>query len=130
LWNSARSFGVPIDGNLERRYLMAQKVQIVLLDDLDGGAADETVLFGLDGQAYEIDLSTANAATLRNALAQYVGAARRQGGRPGRATRGARGSARNGEAAVMREWAKANGFQVSERGRVSADIRKAYGAAH
>jgi hypothetical protein len=109
---------------------MAQKVQIVLLDDLDGGAADETVLFGLDGQAYEIDLSTANAAALRNAMAQYVGAARRAGGRPARAARGSRAAGRNGEAAVMREWAKANGFQVSERGRVSADIRKAYDAAH
>jgi hypothetical protein len=109
---------------------MAQKVQIVLLDDLDGGSADETVLFGLDGQSYEIDLSAANASALRNALAQYVGAARRQGGRPGRAARGTRASARSGEAAVMREWAKANGYQVSERGRVSADIRKAYDAAH
>lgn len=111
-------------------FRMAQKVQIVLLDDLDGGSADETVLFGLDGQAYEIDLSTANAARLRNALAQYVGAARRQSGRPSRAARGSRSNGRSGDAAIMREWAKANGLQVSERGRVSADIRQAYDAAH
>jgi hypothetical protein len=112
---------------------MAQKVQIVLIDDLDGGAAQETVLFGLDGQSYEIDLSTANASRLREALAQYVGAGRRQGSRSrGAATaRGSRGRAsRNSEAAAMRAWARSNGYTVNERGLVSLEIRKAYEAAH
>jgi len=110
---------------------MAQKVQIVLLDDLDGGPADETLQFGLDGHAYEIDLSAANAAGLRAALAQYVGAGRRSTGRSGRAPRAGRsGAPRNGEAAKIREWARAKGVPVSERGRVSADVRQAYSAAH
>ena len=59
---------------------MAQKVQVVLVDDIDGGSADETVSFSLDGAAYEIDLSAANAAALREAFAPYVGTARRVGG--------------------------------------------------
>jgi hypothetical protein len=105
---------------------MAQKVQVVLVDDLDGGPADETVTFGLDGNAYEIDLSQANADRLRESLASYVAGARRLSGRKGRPS--SRSSA-NSDAAAIRAWAKQNGHAVSERGRVSAEIRAAYEAA-
>ncbi len=112
---------------------VAQKVQILLVDDLDGGEADQTVEFALDGTSYEIDLTDASAASLRDAFAQYIGAGRkvsgRRGGR-GRA-RGARSGGGDGPSASdMREWARSNGYEVSDRGRVSAEVRKAYDAAH
>ena len=105
---------------------MAQKVQITLVDDLDGRPADETVSFALDGSAYEIDLSAANAATLRDALAPYVSHARRaRGGARRRNGRG--GSGRAGE---IRAWARSEGIAVSERGRVPADVVARYDASH
>lgn len=113
---------------------MAQKVSIVLVDDLDGSEATQTVAFGLDGAAYEIDLSDENAARLRDALANYVGHARkvaRSGGR--RTSRAAQtastGSGSGASAKEIREWAKANGHAVPERGRIPADVREAYEAA-
>jgi Lsr2 len=109
---------------------MAQKVQVILVDDIDGGPAEETLSFSLDGVSYEIDLSSANAAKLRDNFAPYVGTARRVGGRSsaGRG-RSRRGSGDN-RAAQIREWARGNGHQVNERGRVSATIVAAYEAAH
>jgi hypothetical protein len=107
---------------------MAQRVQVVLEDDLDGGKADETVTFGLDGTTYEIDLSKKNAAKLRDALGSYVGAGRRVAGRRG----GGRGRGRGrsaSDSADIRAWAKANGYEVSERGRISAEVREAYNSA-
>lgn len=108
---------------------MAQKVQVILVDDLNGGAADETVQFGLDGVAYEIDLNTENAEKLRGALADFVAAARKAG----RVTRG-KGKARTvvggPSANEVRDWARANGYEVNVRGRVPQDIRDAYDAAH
>lgn len=112
---------------------MAQRVHIILEDDLDGGTADETVKFGLDGANYEIDLSTGNAATLRDALGPYVGSARRStGGKGSRKTssRGRTSSGDGGNASQMRDWAREHGYTVSERGRVSADIKAAFDAAH
>ena len=115
---------------------MAQRVQVILEDDLDGSQADETVLFGLDGAEYEVDLSTDNAQVLRDALAQYVGVARRTGGRRKRATAGAaapRPAAENGSGTStsdIRAWAQENGYEVSSRGRVSAEVRDAYDKAH
>ncbi len=114
---------------------MAQKVQVLLVDDIDGGTADETVTFGLDGVTYEIDLTSDNAAKLRDDLAQWVGNARkvsgRQASRSGRSSGAAAPrSARSQEAQQVREWAKANGYQVSERGRISAEVKKAYDDAH
>ncbi|GAA1905876.1 Lsr2 family protein [Arthrobacter gandavensis] len=106
---------------------MAQKVKIILVDDLDGGSADETVRFGLDGSQYEIDLSNDNAKNLRAALKQYVDAGRKTGGRTGR-PRGT-GASRSNEAAQIREWARSNGYTVSERGRVNSEIIEAYRAA-
>ena len=107
---------------------MAQRVNIVLVDDIDGGDADETVTFGLDGATYEIDLSKKNAAKLRDAFAPYVGHARKVGGR--RAGRRAAASGNGPSAREVREWARANGWNLSDRGRVAAEVRQAYDAAH
>ena len=107
---------------------MAQKVNIVLVDDIDHTDADETVTFGLDGKNYEIDLNTKNADALREALAPYVGHARRAGGSTRRSASRA-GSSRS-SAGDIREWATANGFEVSERGRISSEVREAYASAH
>ena len=112
---------------------MAQKVQILLTDDLDDGDASETVEFALDGTSYEIDLSEKNAAALRDAMAVYVAAGRKvaSGRRGGASTRSkARSHGAGPAASEIREWARANGMEVPERGRVSAEVRKAYEAAH
>ncbi|WP_298251931.1 Lsr2 family protein [uncultured Arthrobacter sp.] len=107
---------------------MAQKTKIILIDDLDQGDADETVRFGLDGVQYEIDLSEKHASELRNALSDYVGAARRSSqGKQQRS--GTSSPSRNQEAAQIREWAKDNGYTVSSRGRVNSEIVEAYRAA-
>lgn len=103
---------------------MAQRVNIVLVDDIDGSDAEETVSFALDGREYEIDLSKANADKLRDALALYVGHARRGGGRRGRNRTG------GPTPSDIRAWARENGFSVPDRGRVSATVREAYLAAH
>jgi hypothetical protein len=111
---------------------MAQKVSIVLVDDIDGSEADETVTFGLDGTTYEIDLSDEHATALRDSLAEYVGyarkvaATRRSSGSSGRKAAASVGAS----AADIREWAKEQGYEVSERGRINAGIREAYDAAH
>lgn len=106
---------------------MVQKMTVVLEDDVDGTAAAESVSFALDGVSYEIDLSAANAEKLRAALAPWVGHARRTGGRKssGRAPKSAGSNANE-----IRAWARAKGMQVSDRGRVSAEIRKAFDDAH
>ncbi len=111
---------------------MAQKVQVLLVDDIDGGNADETVTFSLDGVSYEIDLTSAHATELRESLATWVGHARKVGGRSaaGRSTRARRTSGGGADAGAIRDWAKANGHPVSERGRISAEVRAAYEAAH
>ncbi|MEI8055933.1 MAG: Lsr2 family protein [Actinomycetes bacterium] len=106
---------------------MAQKVQVVLVDDVDGGKAEETVAFSLDGVSYEIDLSSENAARLRDALANYVGNARRIGGSK-RTSRG-RGNKSGLNPADVRAWAKTQGITVSERGRISAELQAQYQAA-
>ncbi len=110
---------------------MAQKVQVILVDDLDGGAADETVTFSLDGVSYEIDLTTANAAAMRDALAPYVGHGRRIGSSrraPSRSSRGTNSGP--GNPAEVRDWAKAQGITVNERGRISAELKAQYDTAH
>ena len=125
---------VPLAG----RNAVAQKVQVILVDDLDGGEATETVSFSLDGISYEIDLSEENALSLREALAPYVGNARRVGGRGGGRTRRSGGrepaaaaapaerGGRRSDATAIREWAREHGYEVSDRGRISAEIREAY----
>ena len=109
---------------------MAQKVQVILVDDLEGGPAEETVSFSLDGVSYEIDLNDANAGKLRDALSKYVGSARKVGGRGaarGRGRGGRKASAKTGE---IRAWAKSKGLEVNERGRIPASIVEQYEAAH
>ena len=106
---------------------MAQRVQVVLVDDIDGGNATETVSFALDGVAYEIDLSDKNAGKLRDALATWVGHARRAGGRSGgRARARVRTAGAASDLTAMREWGRKNGFKVSDRGRISAELQAAY----
>lgn len=114
---------------------MVQRVSIELVDDLDGSDGAETVSFALDGVSYDIDLSTKNAAKLREALAVYVGAARRADGRAPagrrRSSRARSAGGRSGTAASeVRAWARKNGWDVPDRGRVSSEVRKAYDAAH
>ncbi|GAA4906803.1 Lsr2 family protein [Streptomyces coeruleoprunus] len=107
---------------------MAQKVQVLLVDDLDGGEADETVTFALDGKTYEIDLTTANADKLRGLLEPYTKSGRRTGGRAAGGRGKGRGTATSGspDTAKIRAWAKENGYNVNDRGRVPADIKQAY----
>jgi hypothetical protein len=116
---------------------MAQKVQVILVDDVDGGEADETVSFALDGVSYEIDVSESHAQSLRDALAPWLGHARRvggrsSGGRPRQSGGKARGSAASDrlDLTAVRSWARGNGFQVSDRGRVSSEVLAAYEKAH
>ncbi|MGH3517296.1 MAG: histone-like nucleoid-structuring protein Lsr2 [Haloechinothrix sp.] len=109
---------------------MAQKVLVSLVDDLDDSEADETVEFGLDGISYQIDLSADNAEELRDALAQYVEHARRSGGRKRAAGRGpgvVRPAAVDREQnQAIRAWARKNGFNVSDRGRIPTEVVEAY----
>ena len=109
---------------------MAQKVHIVLEDDLDGSDATQTVTFALDGTSYEIDLNDKNASALRDALATYVGHARKvSGSRRGR--RPSSSSSSNGHSAKeIRDWARSNGHKVPERGRIPSTVREAFDAAH
>lgn len=105
---------------------MAQKHQIILIDDLDGSEADETVTFGLDGVSYEIDLSAEHAEELRESINSWVECARRTGGRASR--RGTRKASSDLDTADVRQWARENGYEVSDRGRISATIMDAYKA--
>ena|SRR6188472_3625915 len=107
---------------------MAQKVHIVLEDDLDGSDATQTVLFGLDGTSYEIDLNDKNAASLRDALATYVGHARKVSG--ARRARRSSSSAGAHSAKEIRDWARSNGHKVPDRGRIPSDVREAFESAH
>lgn len=121
---------------------MASKTITLLEDDLDGGEANETVAFSLDGATYEIDLSSRNASRLRDSLAPYIGSARRLGGRGrGRSASGSRSdstrsSRRRGRggggnrSADIRAWAREQGLKVSERGRIPADLVSRYDQAH
>jgi hypothetical protein len=110
---------------------MAQQIQTILIDDLDGSSATETIVFALDGKSYEIDLNDAHAAKLREAVAPFLGAARKVKG-----ATGPRAIRRMGtpvgqveDTAAIRAWAKKNGYEVNDRGRVPASIREAYNAA-
>jgi hypothetical protein len=112
---------------------MAKQVITLLTDDLDGGEADRTVEFGLDGVSYTIDLSEKNAGKLRKALDPYLAVATRvgrSGGGDGRTARrtappvGGRSSRDQNQA--IREWANKNGYEVSERGRIPSSIVEAF----
>lgn len=106
---------------------MAQKVQVSFVDDIDGSDAEGTVRFALDSADYEIDLNMDHADALRKALATYVAHGRKVSGgsrRPGRNTRRATASGLN--TMEVREWAKSQGIQIKERGRVPADVIAKY----
>ncbi len=115
---------------------MARRIVHQLVDDLDGTVLEsgegETVLFSLDGIAYEIDLTEANAAALRDVLQPYVAAARSISSRTsGSQTSGARARQRSSEhdLGLVRQWARDNGYQVSDRGRVPATVIEAFESA-
>lgn len=114
---------------------MAQKVTVQLVDDLDGSQSKDisTVIFGLDGATYEIDLTEANADILRKALGEFTAHARRTGGRLKRGTASASRSglatASHEQAQAVREWARRNGHEVSNRGRIPASLIEAFEAA-
>ena len=114
---------------------MAQKVTTHLVDDLTGDTIEDgkgrTVTFGFDGAHYEIDLTDDNVDALREALSDYIAAARKVTGRSGRTSTGTAPKRGNSEElAKIREWAAANGHEVSSRGRISQAVRDAYDAAH
>jgi hypothetical protein len=109
---------------------MAQIQEVRLIDDLTGEEADETIEFGLDGKSYEIDLSQDSAGKLRDALAEFVAAARRTGARrrdssgASSGTGSRRGSVERNQ--VIREWARNRGMTISDRGRISSEVLAAY----
>lgn len=115
---------------------MARKIVHQLIDDIDGTVIDigagETILFSLDGVAYEVDLTEPNASALRDAFAPYIAAARPVSNRRAASASADRGRRRSGQRdySDIRSWAKTNGYQVSERGRVPASVLEAYEAAH
>ena len=109
---------------------MAQKIQTLFIDDLDGSEAEGTVRFGLDGTEYEIDLNAEHAQALRDGLARYVQAARRAGGGARQPARGGRRAPAGGvDSTEVREWAKAQGIDVKDRGRVPAGLVVKFKAA-
>jgi hypothetical protein len=109
---------------------MAQKHFVQLIDDVDGTTANETIVFSLDGASYEIDLNSANATRLREALAPFIGAGRRLV-RPAAVSKRAKTpDSDKGQVAAIREWAKQNGYKVGEKGRIPAPVRMAYDSQH
>jgi hypothetical protein len=107
---------------------MAQHIQTLFIDDIDGGPAEGTVRFGLDGTDYEIDLSTEHNEELHKVLAGYVAHARKAGGTARRGPRGRRGDGAP-DTRKVREWARAEGIDIKERGRVPAEVIEKYKAA-
>lgn len=101
---------------------MARRSQIILIDDVSGEEADETVFFGLDGVEYSIDLTKENADKLREQLEPWVSNAERIGGRRKAGT----GGAGKSEAQIIREWAMEQGIELSRRGRIPANVRELY----
>ena len=117
---------------------MATQTKVELIDDLTGDKADETVLFGIDGREFEIDLSRDHAGELRDNLARYLAKARKVG-KVGKLTavstttskRTASGQRQSREqTAAIREWARANGHNISDRGRIPLEVAKAFEDAH
>ena len=109
---------------------MAKKTEtiVTLTDDIDGSSAVETINFGFEGATYEIDLSKSNAKAFERAMSLYVGHARKV--RSARKASGGRVSSGKHDLGFVREWAKSNGYDVSDRGRVAAAVLEAYEAAN
>jgi len=106
---------------------MARKVSIVLVDDLNGGPADETVQFKVGSTGYEIDLSAANAAAFRGHLAPFIKYARHAGRAP--RPRGGQGASARAHNGSIRAWAKEHGIAIKDRGRIPAHVVERYEAA-
>ena len=106
---------------------MAAKTIVTLEDDLDGSPADETLRFGLGPAAYEIDLSAANARRFRAQLAPFVEHARKHG--RGQRSQVGRSPAARRNSAEVRTWARQHGIEISERGRIPANVIEQYEAA-
>jgi hypothetical protein len=108
---------------------MAKKTEVVvtMTDDLDGSKADRTVAFAWGGTTYEIDLSKKNASAFEKAVAPYVASARRVRGAASRGRKPATGRARS-DLSAIREWARASGYEIAERGRIAQEIQDAYDA--
>lgn len=110
---------------------MARKVEVTLIDDIDGSKAARTVEFALEGAQYQIDLSEENIAALEKALAPYVEKAHRVPAAAGRGRRRAAASTDAGaSAAQVRAWAAEQGIKVSPRGRIPAEVMDAFVQAH
>jgi hypothetical protein len=110
---------------------MATQTTVTITDDLDGSANAKEVSFSLNGKSWTIDLSAKNRAALEKALKPYIAKATEQGrSRRSKATRSSSRSKSRADMAAVREWAKSNGHEVSDRGRISADVQTAYAAAH
>ncbi|HHX84299.1 MAG TPA: Lsr2 family protein [Actinomycetales bacterium] len=113
---------------------MAQQYQVQYIDDIDGtelGAEANTIAFAFDGREYSIDLSDENAEAFREAIAPYIDAAQRVGATTRRRT--ARKSSAKGsgvDTKAVRAWARENGYEVSERGRIPATVMAAYAEAN
>lgn len=111
---------------------MAKKTEVIvtLTDDLDGGKAESSVSFAYQGTAYEIDLSKRNISAMDKVFAPYVSAARRVAATRRSTPRAATARSAKEDLSAIREWAKANGYKVSDRGRIAAEVQDAYRAAH
>jgi Lsr2 len=113
---------------------VATQTKVELIDDLTGDKADETVLFGIDGREFEIDLSRDHAGELRDNLARYLAKARRVGKLTAVSTTSKRTSSGQRQSreqtASIREWARANGHNISDRGRIPLEVAKAFEDAH
>ena len=106
---------------------MAQKISVVLEDDLTGGPAEQTIRFAFDGTDYEIDMNAKNAAAFSKKLAPFIEHARRAGRAPSR--RPGRTAANRQRSGDIRAWAKEHGLAVSERGRIPVSVAEQYHAA-
>ena len=136
-----QAFGMPpkigayLRVSLEKEPAVAQKKHVMLIDDVDGSPAAETVRFALDGAEYEVDLNEAHAEALRESFAEWIGSARKVSGRRTTVGRRSRSSPTTAspstpDNATVRQWARQNGYTVSDRGRIPTNVREAYELAN
>jgi hypothetical protein len=109
---------------------MARIQTVQMIDDLDGGEADETVTFAVDGKSYEIDLAEKRATELRDILAPFIAAARRAGVSTVPPRRSTPTTVNRDQVKAIRDWAKREGMEIAGRGRIPATIREAFDLAH
>jgi hypothetical protein len=105
---------------------VAQKVNVILIDDIDGSEAAETVSFGLDGTQYEMDLNLRHAGELRTLVAPFIEKARKVTGPGTRPTRQRRSDVNDRKSKEIRDWARERGLKVNDRGRIPAEIVAEY----